>query len=310
MQSYSNLFKSKAEIENEINAIHEKLFYYDLTDAEIFSRQISQIQDTKQVLEIKKALENVKNIFNLIRLYGHDDLLTKIDFKKLTQLYNETVHHLDLLNLKNSIQNNVDTTNLLNVALEDVIFMFHKTSEDELLITDQLKETLRKTRESLNNNFDKKDPEFTSLYDELKRVFDKRNLNEITQDEMKQNIGLLKQIYNRGEKLNYRNDLLMAKYHNDVKYARIHKRILEAGNISTSESQIYEPMLGIKAQADDKLLINSKLLDNEPYFEREMMRVVIDEFEKTKIKLGLDSVRLINTGLVKEYLNEYKGLQI
>ena len=308
MQNYSNLFKSKEEIEGEIDNIYEKLFHYDLDNAEIFSQQISQIQDTQQVLEIKKALENARNIFNLIRLYDHQELLEKLDFKKLTLLYNETAHHLELLNLKNSIQNNVDTTNLLNVALENVVFMFRKTSEEELLIADQLKETLRKTRESLNNNFDKKDPEFISLYDELKRIFNKKNLDEITQDEMKQNIDALQHIHNKCVELNRKNNLLRAKYHNDVKYARMHKRILEAGNIGTRESQICDVMIGIKAQADNKLLINSKLLDNEPYFEREMMRVVIGGFEKTKIQLELDTAKSINACLVKEYINEYKGL--
>lgn len=308
MQNYSNLFKSKEEIESEIKDIYEKLFHYDLNNAELFSQQISQIQDVKQVLEIKKALENAKNIFNLIRLYGHYELLEKIDFKKLTQLYNETAHHLELLNLKNSIQNSVDTTNLLNVALENVIFMFRKISEEELLIADQLKDMLRKTREALNSNFDKKDPEFISLYDELKRIFDKKNLDEITQDEMKQNIGSLQQIFDKVSELNRKNNLLKAKYHNDTKYARIHKRIMEAGNISKRESQICEVMLDIKAQADDKLLINNKLLNNEHYFDGLMMGIVINGFDKTKIQLEPDSAKYINAFLVKEYINEYQGL--
>ncbi len=77
-------------------------------------------------------------------------------------------------------------TNLLNVALENVLFMFRKVSEEELIIADQLKDILRKTREALGGNFDQKDPEFISLYDELKRLFDKKNLDEISQEEMKQ----------------------------------------------------------------------------------------------------------------------------
>ena len=46
---------------------------------------------------------------------------------KLNELYNETARHLALINLKESVQNNVDSTNLLNVALENVVFMFRKT---------------------------------------------------------------------------------------------------------------------------------------------------------------------------------------
>lgn len=307
MQTYSNLFKSKEEIEADIQDIKEKLFRFDLNNAEIFSQQISQIEDRKKVLEIKKALENARNLYNIIRLYGHFDLLEKVDFKKLNQLYNETVRHLELLNLKESVQNSVDMTNLLNVALENVLFMFRKVSEEEMVIADQLKDMLRKTREALGGNFDPKDPEFVSLYEELKRLFDKKNLDEITQEEMKQNIGSLQQIFDKVAELNRKNSLLKAKYDNDAKYARIHKRILEKGTISKRESEICETLLEIKKQTDDKVLINTKLLENEGYFTSLLMPMVIGGFSKVKIDLEPASARFINTCVTKEYMNEYHG---
>lgn len=307
METYSNLFKSKEEIEEEIRDIKEKLFHFDLNNAELFSQQISQIEDRKKVLEIKKALENAKNLYNIIRLYGHFDLIDKVDFRKLNQLYNETSRHLELLNLKESIQNNVDTTNLLNVALENVMFMFRKVSEEELIIADQLKDMLRKTRETLGSNFDQKDPEFVSLYDELKRLFDKKNLDEITQEEMKNNISLLQQLFDKITELNRKNNLLKAKYENDEKYARVHKRILEKGNITKRESEICETLLDIKKHADEKVLINTRLLDNESYFEKLMIQMVIESFSKMNIELEPEFAKYINNCLVKEYINEYQG---
>jgi type I restriction enzyme R subunit len=307
MHNYSNLFKSKEEIEEEIKIIKEKLFHYDLKNAEVFSQQISQIEDRKQVLEIKKALEIAKNIYNLIRLEGHFDLLEKVDFKKLNQLYNEAARHLDLLNLKANIENNVDTTNLLNVALENVLFMFRKISEEEMVIADQLKDMLRKTREALGGNFDQNDPQFVNLYDELKRLFDKKNLDEITQEDMRNNIGSLQQIYDLVTELNRKNNLLKAKYENDAKYARMHKRILEKGNISKQESEICETLMDIKKQVDEKVLINTQMLNNESYFNQLMINMVIGSFGKSKIELDPESSKYINTCLVKEYMNEYQG---
>lgn len=307
MQSYTNLFKSKEEIEDELKVIKETLFHYNLINAEIFSQQISQIEDRKLVLEIKTALENARNLYNLIRLYGHYDMLEKVDFKKLNELYNETSRHLALINLKESVQNDVDTTNLLNVALENVVFMFRKISEAEMVIADQLKDTLRKTREALNSNFDQTDPEFISLYEELKRLFNKKNLDEITQEEMKNNIGSLQQIFDTVTELNRKNNLLKAKYENDKKYARIHKRILEKGSISKHESEICETLLEIKKQADDKVLINTQMLTNESYFDQMMIQMVINNFGKSKIVLNPDSAKYINNCLVKEYLNEFQG---
>jgi len=307
MQHYTNLFKSKEEIEEEIKIIREMLFHYDLRNAEVFSQQISQIEDRKQVLEIKKALEIAKNLYNLIRLEGHFDLLERVDFKKLNQLYNEATRHLDLLNLKSNIENNVDTTNLLNVALENVLFMFRKVSEEEMVIADQLKDMLRKTREALGGNFDQHDPQFVNLYDELKRLFDKKNLDEITQDDMRSNIGSLQQIYDQVTELNRKNNLLKAKYENDAKYARTHKRILEKGSISKRESEICDTLMDIKKQVDEKVLINTQMLNNESYFDKLMIQMVIGSFGQHKIELDPESARYINTCLVKEYMNEYQG---
>ncbi|ABQ24761.1 type I restriction endonuclease subunit R [Geotalea uraniireducens] len=306
--TYSNLFKTKEEIDDEISDIKEKLFHYDLTNAEIFSQQISRIEDRKTMLEIKKALENARNLYNIIRLLGHFELLEHTDFNKLNQLYREAVRHLELLSLKESVQNNVDATNLLNVALENVLFMFRKVSEEELIIADKLKDMLRKTREALGNNFDRKDPEFVSLYEELKRLFGKKNLDEITQDEMKRNIGSLQQIFDKVTELNRRNNLLKAKYENDAKYARIHKRLVEKGTVSKRESAIHATLMGIKKQADDQVLLNAKMLENEAYFDQKLMQMVIGGFGKAKINLDPESAHFINSCVTREYLNEYRGV--
>lgn len=308
MEFYSNLFKSKEDIETEIAEIKEILFHFDTTNAEHFSQQITQIQDREKVILIKKVLGNAKSLYNLIRLFGHFDLLDKVDFKKLSQLFRVAEDHLALLNTQEALKNNIDNTNLLNVALEDVLFHFTKISEEELILADQLKDTLRKTRETLASNFDKKDPEFISLYDELKRLFDKKNLDEITQDEMRQNIGALSLIYERIKELNRQNNLLKDKYNNDPKYARIHKRLVEKKTISDKESQIFEALKSVKQDADLQVLQNTKLLNNESYFSSEMMRLVIEQFKnRNKINLNAESSKYINNLVVNEYINEFYG---
>lgn len=308
MEFYSNLFKSKEEIEEEIAEIKEVLFHFNTENAELFQQQISQIQDRKKVIQIKKVLGNAKSLYNLIRLFGHFDLLEKVDFKKLSTLYREAENHLALLNTKEAIENNVDNTNLLNVALEDVLFHFTKISEEELILADELKDTLRKTRETMASNFDKKDPEFVSLYDELKRLFDKKNLDEVTQDEMKQNIGALNKIYDKIKELNRQNNLLKDKYDSDPKYARIHKRLIEKGELSKKESEIFAALQSVKSNADLQVLQNTKLLNNESYFSSQMIRMVIDQFKnKNKIKLNGETSKYINHLIVNEYINEYYG---
>lgn len=307
LKNYSNLFKSSEQIEEEFRDIKEKLFHYDLNNMEVFSKQISQIEDRKVMLDIRKALENARNLYNLAKLFGHYDLLERIDFKKFNRLLDETIAHIELLNLKENIESDVDTTNLLNVALENVIFAFRKVSEDELVIADQLKGMLRKTREALSGNFDPSDPEFVTLYDELKRLFDKKKLNEVTQDDMRQNIGALEKIFDKVTELNRRNNLLKAKYENDTKYARVHKRIVQRGGLTKHESDILESLAEVKKQTDERVLYNNKLMDSEAFFTQMLMKNVIDAFDKIKVALDPEAAKFINNLLVKEYMSEYQG---
>lgn len=310
MEHYSHLFKSQEEIKQEIEHIKDVLFRFDTDNMEEFCNQISQIQDRDTVLALKKALGDVRSLYNLIRLQGEYDFLDELDFAKLNVLYRETSNHLDLLNLKNDLESGEDTSNLLNRALEDVIFKFVKIGEEELVMADKLKNTLRQTREALASNFDQQDPQFISLKEELERLFKKKNLSEVTQDEMVANIDALNKIHDRVKELNRQNNQLRQKYLGDAKYTRIHKRLQERqqsrSDISESERKIFEALAGVKQDADEQVLNNSQVLDNESYFERQMMPLVISRFMKEqKIKLNADTSRYINHLVVAEYLKEF-----
>lgn len=309
VEHYSKLFKSKEEIETEIGEIEDVLFRYDTQNAELFSRQIEQIQDRDTILALKKALDNAKSLYNLIRLMGHYELLDKVDFQKLNQLYREVSNRLDIINLNERLESGADMTNLLNQALEDVIFSFVKIGEEELILADKLKNTLRRTREALASNFDKNDPKFISLKEELERLFKQKKLSEVTQEEMNQNIGSLNKIYEKILELNRQNNLLRTKYQNDAKYVRIHKRVVESGKLTQTERKICEALQRLKESADGFVLQNVPILNNEGYFDQEMVRLLIDEFEnRQQIGLNAPISRYINALIVKEYLNEFNGV--
>ena len=312
VEHYSNLFKSSEEITQEIEAIKDILFSYNNENAEEFSRQISQIQDRNTVLALKKALGDARNLYNLIRLQGDYGLLQQLDFHKLGQLYRETCNHLDLLNLKETIDSATDTSQLLNVALEEVIFKFAKIREEELVLADKLKNTLRQTREALVDNFDQGDPKFVTLREELERLFKKKKLSEVSQVEMTANIGALNAIHDKVKELNRHNDQLRTKYQGDAKYTRIHKRLQERGPLTSegtqTERKLFEALIGVKAQADEQVLQNTQLLHNESFFERMMQPIVISEFAtRQDIKLTPDVTRSINQLLVAEYMHEFSA---
>ena len=177
-----------------------------------------------------------------------------------------------------------------------------------MVLADELKNTLGKTREMLAGNFDQKDPIFISLREELERLFKKKNLSEVTKEEMEANIKALNEIYGKAKKLERENQLLKAKYDYDAKYARIHKRLMEKDPLTDSERKLFEALKGLKTAVDKEILQNSKLLENESYVEKMMMRLVVSQFKKEqKIDINTTDVRRINSLIVKEYMNEYNG---
>lgn len=309
MEHYSSLFKSTQEIEEEIAEIKELLFDFDISNAEIFSQQIGCIDDIKKMQGIKKVLETAKSLYNLIRLFGHFDLLEKIDFQKLTLLYREASNRLNILNQIEAVKTGNKTENILNFALEDILFTFNKLSTEELVIAGELQNTLKQTREALLSNFDKKDPEFISLKEELERLFKDKDLKEVSQEEMNENISSLKKIHEKIKELNRQNKLLQDKYQNDEKYARIHKRILEKGTISKKQSQIHEALIKVKQDTDEKVLNNSNVLQNETYFKAQMIKSINHEFRnEQKLDINPETVKYINNLVANEYMSEYNGV--
>ena len=308
LDKYSDLFKTEEEIITDIEAIKDALFQFDTSNAEVFSQQITQITDRAEMRKIAKALNDAKSLYNLIRLSGQYELLSKLDFRKLNQLSTEASNHLNLLNQREALENADDSINVLNIALEDVLFTFRKVSEAEMIIADELRENLRRTREGLGGNFDPGDPAFITLKEELERLFKKKNLSEITQAEMVENIATLKGIHSRARELERKNQLLRAKYANDEKYARLHKRLLEKGEPTANERKLFEALSAFKAEADARISQNARILTNEAFAKTEMTRLIIEQLKnKHQLPLTAENTQFINNLVMKEYLAEFHG---
>ncbi len=308
MEMYSHLFKSEEEIKTEIEEIKETLFNYDTRNKEVFSQQIEQIDDKKELVQLAKALRNAKELKSLISLNNYEALHGIADFEFWNAMLRMTQARIDQINFTESLSNEQETQNLLNTALEDVIFQFIKVDESELILADELKNTLQKTRESLVDNFDTKDPEFISLREELERIFKKKKLNEVTQEDMIENKALLQKIYDRSKELNRKNALLRAKYDNDEKYVRIHKRLREKKKPNAKEVKLHKALMQVKAQVDQKLENQESLIQNESFFKKYLLKLVIQEFKKKEnIDLDYATSLSINTLIANEYLQQYQA---
>ena len=305
VQNYSNIFKSKEDIEKDLNDVKNQLFLYDTSNVVSFINQISEIDDKKQLLNLRQALENYKAMYNLIRLYGYEDLYTHFNVENAIKCLNEVNNRISIINLKNSIDSSEDMSQILNMALDQINFQFRKIKEEELIIADAFRDTLEKTRrEIVDRCLDPKDPEYISLLDELKRVFKKKNIEELTADEMKQMMGDLNALKKKAEKRNLADRMLAVKYSGDVKYMRTHKRIMNSPPPITDAVTIHRILMTVKSKADDQIAHNENILDNEEYFIKSLQPIILRACMGEKVKLDKPQLMFIDNCLSKEYILE------
>ena len=305
LDNYSNLFISKDEVIATVNQIRSDLFVYNLENAEEFSKQISPIKDKKVMRSIIASLESGRDLYNLVRLMNFEDLMNVLDFKKINVLLNEASNHLNLLNLRDRVENADETRMLLNSALEDVVFMFRKDGEEELRMG-EMKGRIRQVREALERNIDEKDPEFLLLIDELRRILNKGNVNENAVSNIDADILELESLLDRAKVLNRQNALLAAKYGGDVKFARIHKSLRKKSS-NLDDLKIFALLDNVRVSLNEVVKSNNNILGNQNYFEATIERTLAILFaENPEYEQFIDLVNL-KLSLAREYFTEYEG---
>ena len=303
-EKYRNIFKSKEEIELDLKSIQDKLFLYATDNAELFSQQITALDDKSELLSLRQALDTYKDLTNIMKLYGYDELAKKFSMERLHAMLTEVNNRISIINLKQNMQKSEDMTELLNTALDQIEFHFRKVSESEMVIADQFQDALEKTRRELEHSLDPKDPEYVSLLDELKRIFKKKNIEELTADEMKEHIQDLERVRKAAAQQNLRDQMLCSKYGNDAKYMRTHKRLKASPPPIGTDSVIFDVLMGVKAAVDQKVLKNQRMMDNHAFFSQEIMPSIIQSCRKSGVKPTLDQVKFIDHCISTEYFAE------
>lgn len=242
----------------------------------------------------------------MIKMYGYTNLIDEIDIGKVSKLLNEVRNRISILNLTENANKSENITGLLNRKLDEIDFNFRKISETELVVADKFRENLEKTRVELEKNLDKKDPEFISLYEELKSIFSKKNIEELTAKEMKNNIITLEELRKRIKQRNSKDQMLMLKYESDIKFMKIHKRIKETNIENITDIVLNQMLLKIKHEVDAIVGKNYKMMDNEAFFYASIIPIIAKMSLEDHIKLTIDKIQFIANKVLEEYIEERK----
>lgn len=305
---FGSLFMSKSEIDQQIDEIQVAISDYTTENLETFSQQISQVDDREHILQLKRALESARDIYNIARLLGYTEILEKLDFKKLAKLLTMVSDRLKLLNLKDAMSD-INSTELLNTAIEDVVFSFTKTGEEELkLLSEDLHNSAGKVRHELDRNFNKKDPEWLTLYEAFIKLLDKHNIDPESEstESMRFESEELKRIFDQIKELNRKNSMLLSKFDGDRKFAVIYKNHQPTGKVSDN-MPLYNLLNEAKVKIDARLSNSQDILSNSGYFRQTTGEYILDSFDKGSYDLNARLVHSLITNTADEYIEEYQG---
>ena len=303
-KQYDNIFKTSEEIQSDLQRIADKLFLFNTSNAEVFSQQISALDDKCALIELRNALELYKELFNIAKLFGYEELSNKFELDNISALYNEVNNRINLINLKQNLQSAEDMSAILNLALDEIDFQFKKISESELVIADKFRDSLERTRREMQRNLDPKDSEYITLLEELQRLLSKKHIEELTAEEMTANIAELDRIRKAAEQRNLVDQMLTEKYENDPKFMRTHKRLKETPPPLASDMVLHKVLLSLKHKIDGRVLANARLLNNEPYFLQDMFPLIKQELNASGISFTASQVKYVGNFISNEYFSE------
>lgn len=322
--TFTQVIEDKDEILNQMKKVRQTLFDYSYDNAEEFSSEISTEEDKTVLLDLKQALESAKNMANLVRTFGDEEMkekFSKLEITKLPQLLSEVQRRISIINQREVFSTNEETKTLINEAMMDIEFTFSKIGQEEMCLISggaELKEKWQRTIASFTQNFDQEDPEFMSLRDAFMERFKEHGFVIDSIAKFNEETQALDEIVKRLQDLQKRNNVLLKKYKGDEKFARVHKRIREVNKQREEKGQ--KPMFSfldeeiaailniIKEDVDAKVYDRNDILKKDAYFGRTVMSLINGcLYHFPQIKPEMEDYKFIQTRISQQYINQYNA---
>ena len=306
---FGSLFVPAEEISQELSKTERILMDYPTSNLEFFSQSIDDIKDRKQLNELRKALESVKQYYNIARLLGHAHLLEQIDIAQIATLLNVISRRLLTLSLIDKPDDFCSRT-LLNLAMSETSFSFVKIAEEELrLAANDLEDLKRRVAGGIIKERDEKDPEWVSLYEEFQRIMKKHLIHGqegYTMENIKKIQKEYEELFKSVEDYHTHMRRLTMNFDGD-EMARSYKHVTNSTMVSDFPA-IYHVIKESKIRLDRKIGQNQGVLDNEDFLKkmiREEARIEM-KTNQSASSLTRQDFNYIVESLFEGYEEEYQ----
>ena len=306
---FGSLFVPADEISHELKKTEQILIDYPTDNLEYFSQAINDIKDRKQLIDLRKALESIKQYYNIARLLGYHHLLDQIDIAQIATLLNILSRRMLTLSLIDQ-PDNFSSRTLLNLAMSQTSFSFIKIAEEELrLAANDLDDWSRRVAGGIKGQRDEKDPEWVSLYEEFQRIMKKHLIHGqegFTMENIKETQKDYEELFKSVEDYHTRMRRLTMNFKGDEMAARSYKHVTNSTTV-TEFPLVYRIIKGSKVKLDHRIGQNQGILENEGYLkkliEEEITHGVLAS--QSDRRLSMQDVDRVVESLFEEYEREY-----
>ena len=307
---FGSLFVPAEEISQELGKTERILMDYPTSNLEFFSQSIDDIKDRKQLNELRKALESVKQYYNIARLLGYDHLIKQIDIAQIATLLNVISRRLLTLSLIDK-PDDFSSRTLLNLAMSETSFSFVKIAEEELrLAANDLEDLKRRVAGGIIKERDEKDPEWVFLYEEFQRIMKKHLIHGqegYTMENIKEIQKEYEELFKSVEDYHTHMRRLTMNFDGDEMAARSYKHVTNSTMVSEYPA-VYHVIKDSKVALDHKIGQNQGVLDNEDFFKkmiREVARIAM-KTNQSASSLTRQDFNYIVESLFEGYEEEYQ----
>ena len=307
---FGSLFVPAEEISQKLGKTERILMDYPTSNLEFFSQSIDDIKDRKQLNELRKALESVKQYYNIARLLGYDHLIKQIDIAQIATLLNVISRRLLTLSLIDK-PDDFSSRTLLNLAMSETSFSFVKIAEEELrLAANDLEDLKRRVAGGIIKQHDEKDPEWVFLYEEFQRIMKKHLIHGqegYTMENIKEIQKEYEDLFKSVEDYHTHMRRLTMNFDGDEMAARSYKHVTNSTMVSDFPA-IYHVIKGSKVRLDRKIGQNQGVLDNEDFLKkmiREEARIEM-KTNQSASSLTRQDFNYIVESLFEGYEEEYQ----
>lgn len=305
-EKYSSLFETPETIEADLARIRDVLFPYTTDNVVEFVSEIGQIGDKPQLYELRAALSRYKDLRNVAKMLGYEELYEKFDLCRAREMLREVDLRIQAINQKEALALADMSTGAVNVILSQIEFGFHRVgTPEELAVADEFTKKLRHTYGSFAGNIDNGDPEYVNLLDELRRRFEKVDIEEMTTSDMVASMAELDELKKKMDELNRRDQALAKKYGGDAKFARAHKRAMRTPPpLTSSPAQLHVILGRVKDDADALVFTNRGVLGNRQFFMRKVEGMLAGSCDQAGLDYTVAQVKGIADYIATEYMDE------